>query len=102
MKKTLATTATLLACVGSASASLWVDFNSNQSGGGTPGATPNATPGTAAKNDPLYQSYHSNSKASAIKSVALIKAAWIPGSLAPCPQSGTTVKSALGQALCNS
>ncbi|MGC6566160.1 MAG: PEP-CTERM sorting domain-containing protein [Akkermansiaceae bacterium] len=58
MKKTLTTTAALLVCVGSASASLWVDFNSNQGGGGAPvsGDPSNAT--SAAKNAAGYQSYH--------------------------------------------
>ena len=58
MKKALYTTATLLTSLGSASASLWVDFNSNQSGGGTPvvGDPANAT--SALKNAAGYQSYH--------------------------------------------
>lgn len=58
MKKTLTTTAALLVCVGSASASLWVDFNSNQGGGGTPVPGDPADATNAIHNDPAYQSYH--------------------------------------------
>lgn len=58
MNKALYTTTTLLACLGSASASLWVDFNSNQSGGGTPVAADPANATSALKNAAGYQSYH--------------------------------------------
>jgi len=58
MKKVLYTTATLFACLGSASASLWVDFNSNQDGGGTPVVGDPADSANATHNAAGYQSYH--------------------------------------------
>lgn len=48
----------LLVSVGSSSASLWVDFNSNQAGGGAPVSGNPADATNAAHNDSAYQSYH--------------------------------------------
>lgn len=60
MTKALTTTITLLACVGSSSAALLVDFNSNQAAGGAPiaGDPGNAT--TPLHNETGYESYHIN------------------------------------------
>ncbi|MEN8775017.1 MAG: PEP-CTERM sorting domain-containing protein [Akkermansiaceae bacterium] len=59
MKKALTTTAVILSCVGSASATLLVDFNSNQASGGN--AVAGDPAGAAAvHNEAGYESYHTN------------------------------------------
>lgn len=58
MKKFAYSATALLVSVGSASASLWVDFNSNQSGGGTPVPGNPADATNAVHHDPAYQAYH--------------------------------------------
>lgn len=58
MKTYTQTAIALLVSAGAAQASLWIDFNSNQSGGGTPTAGDPTDPATPTHNDPAYQSYH--------------------------------------------
>lgn len=48
----------LLLSAGTSQASLWIDFNSEQSGGGIPTAGDPTDPTTPVHNDPAYQSYH--------------------------------------------
>jgi len=58
MKLALTTATVGLSLLGSASASLWIDFNSNQSGGGSPISGDPSNASSALKNADGYQSYH--------------------------------------------
>ena len=62
---TLASIVALGALAVPANAALWLDFNSNQAGGGTPVAGDPGDPTNAVHNQPGYQSYHASHEVAA-------------------------------------